>query len=170
MMSRLPNHHGKFKAPLFRRLMSDCRASVTVEAAVAFIALTVMLIGVIDFGAAYSQKMSIENAVRAGIQYGTVRKPIQGDLSQITAAVTTASPTPSAGQSNVISVSEFCECANGTASACLTTGGVAIVCADGSTRRSFLKVGLSQQYKLMFTYPGFGSTLALSNTETVRLN
>lgn len=155
---------------LLRRLLADQAGSITMEAVLGFVALLILLLGVIDFGLAYKQKMGIENAVKAGIQYSIVRKPIQGNLTPINNAVIAAAPTPSAGQSNVLTSSMFCECANGVAAACLSTGGTPLICADGSTRRSFIKIKLSQTYKLLFPYPAFGNTITLSNTETVRLN
>lgn len=154
----------------FRRILADQRGSITIEAVMGFIALLILLLGIIDFGLAYSQKMGIENAVKAGIQYSIVRKPVQGDLTAINSAVIAAAPTPSAGQSNVLSTNMFCECADGTSSACLSTGGTPLICADGSTRRSFVNISLSQSFKLLFPFPAFGNYIKLSNTETVRLN
>lgn len=161
---------GKTSAtPVLRRLLADQRGSITIEAVFGFIALLILLLGVIDFGLAYTQKMGIENAVKAGIQYSTVRKPIQGDLTAINNAVIMAAPTPSPGP-NVLTSSMFCECADGSSAACLSTGGTPLICADGSTRRSFVKIALSQSYKLLFPYPALGNSISLSNSETVRLN
>ena len=155
---------------LRRWLLADERGSITIEAVFGFVALLILLLGVIDFGLAYTQKMGIENAVKAGIQYSLVRKPMQGNLTAVGQAVIQAAPVPSAGQSNNLTTVIFCECADGTSSACLSSGGTPLICADGSTRRSFLKISLSQSYKLLFPYPVFGNYITLSNTETVRLN
>ncbi|TVR95212.1 MAG: pilus assembly protein [Rhodospirillales bacterium] len=70
----------------------DDRGVAVIEFALAAPILMALLFGVMHFGSTAIQAMQMENAVRAGIQYASVRKPVDGNVSDIIAAVTTAGP------------------------------------------------------------------------------
>jgi Flp pilus assembly protein TadG len=71
-----------------RRPIKDFSSSESgmamVEWAMAASFFAIMLMGVVELGSAAQYKMQLSNAVRVGMQYASVRKPIQGDLTQIT--------------------------------------------------------------------------------------
>ena len=148
----------------------DCkRGSVSVEGAFVAISLFALLLGVIDFGLAFHRQSELENAVRAGTQYATVRRPQQGNVEPIRDAVYQAAPFAEGTPGTALEVEFYCECPDGTASQCSAPGGVAL-CASGAERSSFLRVRLSETYELLLPYPGFGGALDLAAEGAVRLN
>lgn len=145
------------------------RGSVTVEGALVATVLAALLLGVMDFGLAYRREAELANAVRAGTQYALVRRPQQGDVTPIRTAVYQTAPFPDGTPGTALDIQFYCECPDGSPSQCSAAGGVTL-CPGGEDRHSFLRVRLSEDYALMFAYPGVGSSIGLSAEGTVRLN
>lgn len=145
------------------------RGSISVEGAFVAAFLFVLLLAVIDFGLAFRQHSQLENAVRAGTQYATVRRPQQGDVEPIRDAVYQTAPFAEGTPGTALEVEFYCECPDGTPSQCSAPGGVAL-CSGGVERYSFLRVRLSENYQLMLPYPGFGDGMSLVAEGSVRLN
>ncbi|WP_193368154.1 TadE/TadG family type IV pilus assembly protein [Pelagibius marinus] len=142
---------------------------VTVEGAFVATILGLLLIGVIDFGLAYKRHAELENAVRAGTQYALVRRPQQGDIDPIRDAVWATAPFYEGAPGTALDVEFYCECPDGTPSQCSAPGGVAL-CSGGFERSAFVRVRLSQDFDLLFAYPGVGTSVDLSAEGSVRLN
>lgn len=145
------------------------RGSISIEGAFIATFLFVLLLGVIDFGLAFRQHSQLENAVRAGTQYATVRRPQQGDVEPIRDAVYQTAPFAEGTPGTSLEVEFYCQCPDGTPSQCSAPGGVAL-CAGGAERYSFLRVRLSENYELMLPYPGFADGVNLAAEGSVRLN
>lgn len=143
--------------------------SVAVEGAFVAAILFVLLLGVIDFGLAFRRQSELENAVRAGTQYATVRRPQQGNVEPIIDAVYQAAPFAEGTPGTALEVQFYCQCPNGTASQCSAPGGVAL-CSGGEERHSYLRVRLSESYDLLLVYPGVGTEIDLAAEGSVRLN
>ncbi len=146
-----------------RRFLDATRGVVSVE--LAFIApiLGFLIVGLVDFGETINRKTQLANAVRAGTQYALVRKPVQGDLTQITQAVVNTAPPDQSGTRS-ITTTFYCECPDGTTISCDTT------CAGEEERRSYITIALQEDYRTIFTYPGLGNPIRLYSEATVRLN
>ena len=114
---------------------------VSVELAFIAPVLGFLILGLVDFGETISRKMQLANAVRAGTQYALVRKPVQGDVSQIT-----------------------CECPDATVITCDNS------CPGNAERKSYISIVLEEDYWTIFTYPGLGNPIKLRNDAVVRLN
>lgn len=152
------------------RVFCGCRRGViTVEAAFVATILGALLLGVIDFGLAYKRHATLENAVRAGTQYALVRRPQQGDVDPIRDAVYKTAPFAEGTPGTGLEVEFYCECPDGTSSQCSAAGGVPL-CSGGVERYAFLRVRLSEDYTLLFAYPGVGGSVDLAAEGSVRLN
>ncbi len=146
------------------------RGSISVETALISTFLLSLGIGAIDFGLALERKMDMANAVRAGMQYALVRKPVQGDMTAIEAAVTSALVNGISSSGTELSSEIYCGCPDGATMDCLGTGDEDLHCSDGSQRAAYIILTLTEDYGLMWTYPGFGNSLSITETVSVRLN
>ncbi len=151
-------------------LVKDDQGSIVVETALVMAFIGVLSIGIIDFGLAYVRAMEVTNAIRSGIQYTIVRKPVDGDFSHIEAAVRNSLPASSSSSAPSIDVSIYCQCPDGGDSDCLGIGGIDLTCDDGSAREAYLTIYLKEEFTLLFPYPGVGSTIAISKHSTIRMN
>jgi hypothetical protein len=145
------------------------RGMVTIEGAFVATVVGFLMIGVIDFGLAYKRHAELENAVRAGTQYALVRRPQQGDIDPIRDAVWDTAPFYQGAPGTALDVEFYCECPDGAASQCSAPGGVSL-CSGGVERYAFVRVRLSQDFDLLFAYPGVGTSVDLAAEGSVRLN
>ena len=149
-----------------RRPIKDLASSdsgmAMVEWAMTISFFAIMLVGVIELGSAAQYKMQLANAVRVGMQYATVRKPVQGDLTQITASVNNAAPPDATGE-RTLTVSLFCQCPDGTDVDCSGT------CGTGD-RRAYVGIVLEDVYVPILTLPGTPDQYTLRADGTIRLN
>lgn len=152
------------------RFKQNDRGSITVETGLIITVLSVLGMGILDFGLAFNRSMELANAVRAGMQYASVRKPLAGDMSAIENAIKTALPANNRSTDPVINISMICKCPDDDNTPCTSSGGVSIDCSDGSSRQSYIYITLRESYDLLFTYPSVGTQLTLSKSTAVRLN
>lgn len=146
---------------LFGRLGGDDRGMVFVETGFVISFLFLLMVLVWDVGSLFVRQMQITNAVRAGTQYAIVRKPVNGDLTQIKQAVQNAAPD---GVTPTVNAKLFCECADGTTVVCSNE------CADGSDRQAFVTINYAETFDLLLGFPGIGTSFDLTDEATVRLN
>lgn len=143
--------------------ISACeRGAVAIEWAFLAPVLILLLTGVADFALAAHHKTQMANALRAGLQYATVRKPVQGDLSGIENAILAASPHDATG-TREISVSMYCECPDAQAVSCGEP------CPAGS-RQAFVAAEMREDYRLLLALPLIPDPLSFVVTGNVRLN
>jgi len=155
---------------MLSRLFKNTQGSIAVETAFLIAMIGTLSLGVLDFGLAYSRNLELANAARAGMQYALVRKPVDGDFSAIIAAVGVAGPTLHGDENRQITTSLYCECPDGSSSACTGADGENLACDDGNLRAAYLDIVIAEDYSLFFDYPGLPRTLTLSESTTVRLN
>ncbi|NVJ71156.1 MAG: pilus assembly protein [Alphaproteobacteria bacterium] len=155
---------------LFSKLRKDEEGSIVIETAAVMALIGMISVGVVDFGLAYVRNMELANAARAGLQYALVRKPVDGDYSAIVASVEASAPEAGAGANRNISTVLYCECPDGTPSDCTTEDGIDITCDDGTLRKAYLDITISETYDLLLSYYVFPDSLPLSQTVTARLN
>lgn len=168
-MMKLTSKVSEMSGFLSRFKKSDL-GSISVETALLSTFLLSIGIGVVDFGLALERKMDMANAVRAGMQYALVRKPVQGDMSAIEAAVTSALVNGTSSSGTALRSAMTCSCPDGTVMNCLGTGDEDLECADGSHRAAYVELVLTEDYGLMWTYPVIGQTMTITETASVRLN
>ena len=154
----------------FSRFRKSELGSISVETALISTVLLSIGIGAVDFGMGLERKMDMANAIRAGMQYALVRKPVQGDTSAIEDAVMTALVPGTSSSGTVLTSQMACNCPDGTTMDCLGSSDQDLHCSDGSQRSAYLVLTLKEDYGLMWTYPVIGQTLTITETASVRLN
>lgn len=152
--------------------------SIAIEAASAMTALSLLLLGVVDVGMAYSQQMAMSNAVRAGTQFALVRHPSLGpsastsealnSLMTIRAVVVDAAQALMPGDpgDDQLDVSAFCLCPDGTEVSCAPVAGTAPTCVA----RTYVRVALELPYETILRVPGILETFNIRAEHSVRLN
>ncbi len=159
-------------------LARERRGTVSVEVAMTMTVFSVLLIGMVDFGLAYSRQMEMSNAVRAGTQYALVRPPSlaanAGSIPGITslddirnATLTAAYFLKADPGSTALTASALCYCPDGSSVDCAAASGGALPCSD---RETYIEVDLTLPYDLLFAYPGVGKSITLNASNTIRLN
>lgn len=161
-MKRLRRHLGRLG---FDRA-SD--GAIAVEFGMIAPIILVMLLGVIEVSSALSQNLAVQQAARAGTDYGMTRPPLQGDMAPIVKAVKAAMPPEwvSAGTQGDPSINAtlVCECEVSGPIACGNQ------CAANEKKQTYLKVDVSKNYTPIVTFRFFNSSFNFSNTSQVRLN
>lgn len=133
-----------------------------VELALITPVLLLMIVGAMDMGSMFVRKMEMANAAKAGVQYALVRKPMQGDLTNITSAVTT-SLGQSITESTAIEVELYCMCF-ATRQLCTED------CADENVS-AFISITVSEDYTTpYFNYDWFQSSFPITESSTIKLN
>lgn len=148
----------------------DENGSIMIETAAMMTVFALLSIGVLDMGLAYARNLQLANAARAGMQYALVRKPVNDDFSAIEAAVEAAAPSVDEAAGRAIETVLYCECPDGSTSNCTTEDGIDITCSDGTLRKAYLDITISEAYDLLVSYPGLNDSITLSESVTVRLN
>jgi Flp pilus assembly protein TadG len=148
----------------FRRSKTGVMA---VEIALTMPILMLMIVAVVDVGMAIQRKMTMEQAAKVGTQYAMLRKPVQGDVTNIRTATKNALPASwfEAGTSQPTTVTPAlsCECPSLGVVTCSTT------CPAGEQRTTLLTISVTKVHKPLFNYPLMADTMNLLATASVRL-
>ena len=147
-------HHSFFR---------DERGATALEFALVSPLLCVLLVGLIDYGMGYWQKMQVGNAARAGAQYAMASGWNQTAISTAVTSATglasiSASPAPS----------QACGCPS--ASSGIVAASCGSSCTGGGTAGTYVTVNASATYSPLLPYHGIAGTIALTTTNTVRIN
>lgn len=156
-----PALHTRWKGS---RLRCDGRGASAIELALVAPLFVGLLLGTVHFGSVSVHRMQMANAVRAGLQYASVRKPVLGentDLSSINEAVKTASTDASTSDRSVVS-SFYCECADGTPISCQDG------CSTGN-RSVFIGIVMTESFSPLVGIANT-KTIALTASGTIRIN
>lgn len=145
----------------WRALAACDRGISAVEFGLIMPFLLVLLLGLMDFGAAGIHRMQMANSVRAGLQYAMVRRPVEGDLSGIEAAVDKAAPEAEGPRTRTVTL--YCQCPDGTAAACTAT------CATGD-RSSYVSIVMQEQYRMILGLPFADNRITMRTEGAVQLN
>jgi Flp pilus assembly protein TadG len=138
------------------------RGAALAELAVCLPLLTLVMLGVVDFGRAWVQSTAVENAAHAGAQYGSQTTSHAEDYAGIETVVRNdlAVSAVSEGTYDVVPT-RYCECADGTPVACTAT------CMVGGVHM-YVQVRVNSQFETLFDYPGIPHTLDVSREVRVR--
>ena len=105
----------------------------SIELAFAATLLTILLLGMIEYASAIHQSVQLQQAARVGAEFA-VKYP--ADSTGIEQAVANATDDNSGNLT--VTVTQFCECPDGTSADCTGT------CAGGVAPDTFVKVALVQ--------------------------
>lgn len=131
----------------------------------AFVAgiLSMLLLGIVDFGMGFWEKMAVGNAARAGAQYAARNGY---DSTNIQTVVTSATGLPGVQVSPP--PSQGCGCPDTAAGVTDQICGVA--CPNGDLPGTYVKVSAQVSYNTIFAWPGIARPMTLASTATVRIN
>jgi len=145
------------------RLFFDEKGTAAIEFGMVGTMLSLLLLGMVDFGMGYWEQIQVGNAARAGAEYAIFKGWNQ---SGITTAVTSATSLSSISATPAPTQSYGCP----SASAGITTAASGANCAGGGTAGSYVTVNAKASYTTLFTYPGVTNPLTLTASVTVRVN
>jgi Flp pilus assembly protein TadG len=131
----------------------------------AFVAgiLSILLLGICDFGLGFWEKMQVANAARAGAEFA-VRNGYNS--TNIQTAVTNA--TNLSGVQANPAPAQTCGCPDAATGVSTATCGA--TCPNGTTAGSYVTVNAQVSYSTIFAWPGISSPLTLASSVTVRLD
>lgn len=153
---------------LLYKLWHGVQGMAAVEMAFLAPILAGIMIGVMDYGVAWTRQMAIANAVRAGTQYALVRRPVDGDVTPIVNAVIASAPNaPQPPLTRNLTVAEVCACAGnvpGTHD-----------CVDPTTclpnnMEYYISIDLQEDFEMMFDWPFIKNPVGLRSQALLRLD
>jgi Flp pilus assembly protein TadG len=161
-----------------KRRLKDSRGSALVELAICLPVLVMTIVGIVDFARVFYTAIELQNAARAGAQYGAYNLAQSGSNATM--------QTTATGAVNITGVtavaSRFCQCANdaGTfsSSALPQTGGAGSTACTAPVAASChldhrvmtVTVTASKTFTTVANYIGVPSSIALSRTATLRVS
>jgi Flp pilus assembly protein TadG len=143
------------------RLLGDASGAAAVELALVAPFIVGIIVPMADLGIGAYDKMQVQDAAEAGVQYVLVNGYNETDIENAAQSAT------SLGTNVAVSVtpSNTCYCVS---SGTLSSAGCGSSCSDGSTAANYVGVTASYTYTPLFTYAGLGSSVSISSTATSR--
>jgi Flp pilus assembly protein TadG len=130
-----------------------------VELALIVPVLALILVAIADFGRVFFISVAVNNAARAGAQYGSQTNTTAQDSAGIVAqASADGANIPNFGTPTA----SLCVCSNPDADhpACSTISST--YCADASPKAVYVTVNTSATFSTILTYPGVPSSMTLT--------
>jgi Flp pilus assembly protein TadG len=121
------------------------RAQAAVELALSLPLMLMMFLVIVEAGRAFYIAISVANAARAGVQYGSQNLSTAADNAGMQSAAANDAPNISG---LTATASHFCKCSDGTASTCLATD------CTGSHRLLYAQVLTSAPYAPLINLMG----------------
>src|ERR1043166_7077655 len=146
-----------------RRFPVDESGATAAEFALVAPFLCFLLVGLIDFGMGYWEKIQVGNAARAGVQYVMANG---WNKTAISTAGTSATGLSSISASPV--PSQACGCPSASSGVVAASCGSS--CTGGGVAGTYVTVNASATYSPLLPYHGIAGTFALTATNTVRIN
>jgi Flp pilus assembly protein TadG len=141
-----------------RRRHRVSRGQSIVEFAFVAPVLILFLLAVADFGRVFFVSIALNNAARAGTQYGIQSPANAADVS----GMQLAAQTDASNISGVAATaSERCECPDGSSQACNS----APSCSD---MRVYVEVDTTGSFQTLLNYPGIPSSISLTGKSVMR--
>jgi Flp pilus assembly protein TadG len=137
------------------------RGQASVELALSLPLLLMMFLMVVETGRAFYIAISVSNAARAGVQYGSQNLTTAADNAGMVTAATNDAPNISG---MTVTATHFCVCANGAASTCAATD-----CA-GSHRLLYTQVNTSAPYAPLINFMGILPTMTVPGVAIMRVS
>jgi Flp pilus assembly protein TadG len=141
-----------------RFIMRLTRGQAAVELALVVPVLVVLLMIVGEFLLVYYTTIELNNAARAGVQYGIHSPANASDLQGMKQAALNDGSDIS-GMTAV--ATEYCECSDGSSVSCGTAG----ACSD---ERVYIEVDTAATFYTLTNWPGIPKSIALSGKAIMR--
>jgi Flp pilus assembly protein TadG len=152
--------------PRCLQIFLDEKGTAAIEFGVIAGFLCFLLLGLIDLGMGYWERMQVNNAARAGGEYAIINGwDPSGTETGITTAVTSATGLGSITATPAPTKTYGCA----SVSAGITTAASGASCAGGGTAGTYVTVNAQASYSTVFTYPGIANPLTLTASTTIRL-
>jgi Flp pilus assembly protein TadG len=143
---------------MHKGLFRSERGSSLVEVAIILPTMVMLALGVVDFGRAYYLANEVAGAAHAGAMYGS-QNPTD------TATMITLAKADAPDVSGIGATASYgCECSDGTSA----SASCASKPSCTNTVVYYVKVTATAPYTLMIPWPGFRSSVTLSNTVEMR--
>ena len=136
------------------------RGQASVELALSLPLLLMMFLVVVETGRAFYIAISVSNAARAGVQYGSRNLSTAADNAGMQQAAANDAPNLTG---MTAAASHFCLCSDGTASTCLSTD-----CA-GSHRLLYTQVDTSAPYTPLINFMGILPAMSVPGQAVMRV-
>jgi Flp pilus assembly protein TadG len=136
------------------------RGQASVELALSLPLLLMMFLVVVETGRAFYIAISVANAARAGVQYGSQSLTTAADTSGMQNAATSDAPNL-AGMT--ATATHFCVCSDGSASTCLATD------CSGSHRLLYTQVNTSASYAPLINFMGILPSMTVPGEAIMRV-
>ena len=153
----------KYHQAIARRLKSLWRTmggSAAVELATVLPVLTLLVIGVADFGRVHFTAITVANAAKAGAQFGAQSTVTSSD----TAAMNRAARNEAADIGPILTSSgHFCRCPDGSTPSCTGT------CVGYGVPEVFVQVSATKSVSFLMNYPGLPSSVTVTRRATFRV-
>ncbi len=129
------------------------RGQSMAEFAIAVPVLALLLVASADFARVFYFSIAVNNAARAGAQYGSQTLATAADINGMKSAATQDAPDlPS-----IAATAQLCTCGTGSSvTACATS-----YCTN-NPRGNFVEVDTSMTFNTTISYPGIPSSIALA--------
>lgn len=133
--------------------------SALAEMAVIAPVLVLLLIGLIELGRYAQFSIIVSNAARAGVQYGSQNLGTAMNFGGMQAAATNDAQNAQVRAT----ATQFCQCADGTASSCLATD-----CAS-SHQVVFVRVDVTANFQSILHFPGVPGSQTITSSAIMRV-
>lgn len=154
------SHHRHIAISVFRIIARKDTGQALVEVALTMPLFILLLIGAVEFGRVAYAAVEINNAARAGVQYGAQSHVTASDNAGMRQAAINDAP-------NVMGLTatptHFCSCADGSASTCLATD------CSGSRLIEHVQVNTSAVVDPLFHYPQLPPIFTLHGQAVMRV-
>lgn len=155
---------------IYQSLWNTSDASAAVEFAVTLPLLVLIIVGIVDYGAAATLSTKLYNAARAGAQYATYHV---SDRTGIISAAQNATDAYNAADASPMTVTVanpayFCTCGDSSAST-VSCDATVVPCASPSYRHTYVLVSTSKSYTPMMSFRGIGGTITLNGSAVVQV-
>jgi Flp pilus assembly protein TadG len=150
----------------FQRFRKDDRGVAMIEYGLLAPVMTVLLVGIVDFGNFIHEKMELDDLARDSVQYvlqGGNYNNIQTDV--IDQSNIYKSVDKDQLSLTVTPPSQQCECSGGSSVVC--TGGT---CPSGDYVRGFVSVTITASYKPIITWPGIAANKSMTGFARMQYN
>ena len=144
-----------------REVFGSDSAQALVELAFVLPVASFLLVGTIEIGRLANTSIVLDQAARAGVQYGAQNRVTASD----TTGMTQAAQQDASGISGVtVTAGHYCACSDGSASTCQST--------DCSSSRilEYVKVNTQTQMRTLLPYPSLPRSFTVKGESVMRVS
>ncbi len=167
MMNRIAHTIAPWCLPRGARILQSVErwfgatsGSITVELALLLTFLPLLALGAYDFGRYGVEQTAMISAARAGAQVAMQSGALVDPAPVIDAVRRDAGDLTSTLN---VAVRQFCQCPGAGEASC------SVACTDSAYAPMYIEVSVSDNFDLLFHYPGVPQSLALGATSTMRI-